>query len=183
MANSSKEKGDRYEREAVPVFAHLLPEFVVKKPRRMLGAGRQDDVGDLAVLPDVAIQVRALVNMGKAVRTSSADAVSQAANGDMPYSLGVVPVQGARKDQVRWLACVDVDSWPTPVEPVAEFSIVSKALAWVRDDKGPYGYQVWDRAARIGLLSGQGSPALVAPLEAWVEAYRHAKQSSGALAA
>jgi len=63
------------------------------------------------------------------------------------------------------------------VEPVAEFALVSKALKWVKDDKGPYGYRVWDRLERIGLLGGQGEPALIAPIEAWAAAYRASHQT------
>lgn len=183
MANSSKNKGDRFEREAVPVLVKLLPEFALKKAMRYLGAGRKEDVGDLYVLPDAAVQVKAWDNMGGAIRTAVAGSVVQAGHGDMEYALGMVPIQGARAHQVRWLACVAPDRWPVPVEPVAEFAMVSKALKWVKDDTGPYGYRVWDRPERIGLLGGPGEPALIAPLEAWTAAYRSAHKMALKLAA
>jgi len=50
-----------------------------------------------------------------------------------------------------------------PVQPVAEFAMVSKALKWVKDDVGPHGFRAWDRLERIGLLAGPGEPALIAP--------------------
>jgi len=158
MANSAKDKGDRFEREAVPVLVELLPEFAVTKPMRMLGAGRKDDVGDLHVLADAAVQVKAWDNMGGAIRTAVSGSVIQAGHGDKEYALGMVPVQGARVHQVHWLACVAPGRWPVPVEPVAEFGMVSKALAWVKDDEGPYGYRVWDRQSRAGHLIRAHSP-------------------------
>lgn len=174
MANSSKDKGDRFERESVPVLVNLLPEFALEKAMRFLGAGRKEDVGDLYVLPDAAIQVKAWDNMGGAIRTAVSGSVVQAGHGDKEYALGMVPILGARVQQVRWLACVAPGRWPVPVEPVAEFAMVSKALTWVKDDKGPYGYRVWNRLERIALLGGPGEPALIAPIEAWAAAYRSA---------
>lgn len=183
MANSAKNKGDRFEREGVTALVELLPGYTVENPMRMLGAGRKDDVGDLSVLPDVAIQVRALKSMGQAIRSSAEDAVKQAANGRMPFSLGMVPILGTRSHQVRWLACTAPDAWPGAVEPVAEFAIVSKALEWVRDDAGPFGYRPWPRVDRVGLLGGPGFPALVAPLEAWAAAYSASVEIKPELAA
>lgn len=177
MSNPAKDKGDRNELAAVAYLVAAAPELVsVKKAERKLGAGRREDVGDLHVYADTAIQVRALADMGKAVRSSAADAVVQAGHGDMAFALGMVPVPRARKEQVTWLACVAVDRWPEPVEPVAEFALISKALAWVRQDTAPYGFRAWPREERIGLLSGSGTPALIAPMSAWLAAYARARQ-------
>ncbi|MGK3708818.1 hypothetical protein [Arthrobacter sp. IK3] len=183
MGNSAKNKGDRFEREAVTALVELLPEFTVNNPMRMLGAGRKDDVGDLSVFPDVAIQVRAKKDMGQAIRTSAEDSVKQAGNGQMPYALGMVPILGTRAHQVRWLACTAVDAWPGGIEPVVDFALVSRALTWVRDDEGPAGYRAWRRRERIGRLGGPGYPALIAPLEAWADAYRSACVADNLLAA
>ncbi|MCC3299487.1 hypothetical protein [Arthrobacter caoxuetaonis] len=183
MGNSAKNKGDRFEREAVTALVELLPEFAVENPMRMLGAGRKDDIGDLSVLPDTAVQVRAKKDMGQAIRSSAEDSVKQAANGRVPYALGMVPILGTRANQVRWLACTALDAWPGGMDPVAEFAIVSKALAWVRDDAGPHGYRPWQRLERVGLLRGPGYPALIAPLEAWTDAYRRMSEADTLLAA
>lgn len=173
MANSAKNKGDRFELAAVAYLLENAPDLVsVMKPQRMLGAGRKEDVGDIHVFKDVAIQVRALANLGQAIRSSATDSVTQAGHGNLPHALGMVPVPRARKEQVNWLAAVSPDRWPLPIEPVAEFAIVSKALAWVRADEAPYGFRAWPREERIGLLAGPGSPALVAPMAAWLNAYR-----------
>lgn len=174
MANTSKIKGDRAERAAVEYLVAACPDLCLPKAQRMLGAGRAEDIGDLYVFPDVAVQVRsyAMSQIGTAVRSSAKDAALQAANGDMPFALGLVPFPRARTGTVRWLACVQ--QWPAnlPVEPVA-FSMVSRALTWVRDDDGPHGYLPHPRATRIARLAGGDTSAvLIAPIEAWLDAYR-----------
>lgn len=173
MANSSKNKGDRYEREAVAVHIDLAPDLVVDKASVMFGAGRKDDVGDLRVYSDVTIQVRALASMGQAIRSSAEDSVIQSGHGDTRFALGMVPVQGARKTSVRWLCAVAVGHWPGGVDPEPLFTagIVSKVLDWVRTD-------TTERPGRIALLQGPGQHALVAPIEAWIEAYRAALGST-----
>lgn len=183
MGNSSKDKGDRFEREAVPVLVDLLPEFALAKAMRHLGAGRKEDVGDLYVLEDTAVQVKAWKEMGAGIRAAAAGSVVQAGHGDKRFALGMVPVLRARAHQVRWLACVAPGRWPVHAEPVAEFALASKALAWVRTDEAPHGFRAWDRAERIGLLAGPGEPALIAPIEAWAEAYRQAQGAVLAAAA
>lgn len=184
MANSAKNKGDRFELAAVAFLMTEVPELVsVNKAQRLLGAGRKEDVGDIHVFNDVAIQVRALANLGQAIRSSASDSVIQAGNEFLPHALGMVPVPRARKEQVNWLACVDPDHWPVPVEPVAEFKIVSKALDWVWADEAPYGFRAWPREERIGLLAGLGKPALVAPMAAWFTAYRAGLQAKAGLSA
>jgi hypothetical protein len=54
VANPNKRKGDRAERE----LATTLSEMLNKPIRRMLGAGRKDDTGDLDGIADTAIQVK-----------------------------------------------------------------------------------------------------------------------------
>lgn len=175
MANSSKNKGDRYERAAVAYLLETVPDLnSVKKAMRYLGAGRKEDVGDLNYFIDVAVQVKAWADMGQGIRAAASGSVIQAGHADVPFALGMVPIQGARKGKVNWLASVAVGRWPVPVEPVAEFAMVSKALAWLKTDEAPYGFRAWERDERIGLLAGPGEPALVAPIEAWFKAYREA---------
>lgn len=182
MANKSKTKGDKAEREAVEVLKALAPDLVRFNARRMLGEGRTHDIGDLAVFDDAAIQVRcyAAAKLGLAVRSAAYDSVVQAANDGRPFALGMAPVHLAKKESVRWLASAVAPTaespyggWPGPLpdEPV-EFTMASRAVTWLRDDKGPYGYRPRPRAERIALLTGAGAPVLVAPIEAWIEAYR-----------
>lgn len=172
MANPSKAKGDKAERDAVAYLVEQVPHLVLPRAMRKLGAGRKEDTGDLHVFGDVAIQVRnyRMEQIGQAIRSSAVDALEQAANGDLPYALGMVPYPRARAGTVRWLA-----TWVTPptdldVEPI-EFKLVSKALSWVRDDEGPYGYEARPRTSRIAHLVGPGAAVFVAPCEAWLERY------------
>lgn len=145
----------------------------VWKPQRMLGAGRKEDIGDVEIFTDVAIQVRCYqaAKLGIALRSAAFDARTQSANGNRRHYLGLVPYPGARTGSVRWIAAA-VD-WPTPTEPVAEFALVTKALAWVRTDAAPHGFLAHPRRQRLGTLLGSGAgPVLFAPLEAWLESYR-----------
>lgn len=55
MSNPSKRKGDKAELEVQGILRDLLGV----PARRMLGAGRRDDVGDMTGVPDTTIQVAA----------------------------------------------------------------------------------------------------------------------------
>lgn len=179
MANASKRKGDVAERQAVRMLCELAPDLIRHDADRMWGAGRKNDHGDLDVFDDVAIQVRnyQLQTIGAAIRSSAVDSVTQAAHRRVRLGVGLVPYPGARQGTVRWLACAR--DWPYDLEapgehcegPV-EFAMVSKALAWVRDDQGPYGYRARPRETRVVRLTGPGAAVLVAPVEAWLAAYR-----------
>lgn len=62
--NSAKNKGDRAELEA----QGLLRDLLGVPARRALGAGRQDDVGDIHGVPDTVIQVVNRKDMARAIR-------------------------------------------------------------------------------------------------------------------
>lgn len=64
MANPAKRRGDHAERE---VAAWLSDELGVPA-RRALGAGRQDDVGDVHGVPSTVIQVANWASLDRAVR-------------------------------------------------------------------------------------------------------------------
>lgn len=64
MTSPSKRKGDRAELEVQA----LLREHLGVPARRQLGAGRKDDVGDIAGVPDTVIQVANYANVTTAVR-------------------------------------------------------------------------------------------------------------------
>ncbi|MPV50139.1 hypothetical protein GCG21_08995 [Pseudactinotalea sp. HY160] len=176
MANASKNKGDRAEREAVEYLRDQVPGLLVENAMRMLGAGRSDDIGDLRVFPDVAVQVRnyKLDSIGAAVRSSAVDARTQAANGLLPHGLGLVPYPRARAGTVRWIATWLTPPAPLECEPV-EFKTITKALAWLRDDDGPHGYLTHPRTRRVAALTGPGTEVFVAPAEAWLAAYARAR--------
>lgn len=181
MANPAARKGARWERAAVTMLATAAPHLLdVPDARRMLGAGRKDDVGDLRVFSDVAIQVRAYksANLGTALRSAAVDALRQAGNAHVPHHLGLVPLIGARTGAVAWVATAL--TWPVDVPAQADFALVSRALAWVRSDQAPHGYLAHPRSSRVGTLAGSAGPTvLLAPVEAWLAAYEQARGASG----
>lgn len=73
VANSSKAKGDRAEREVETILRDLLGV----PARRALGAGRKDDIGDIHGVPDTVIQVVNWKNVAKAVREKPVEAEGQ----------------------------------------------------------------------------------------------------------
>lgn len=64
MTNPNKVKGDRAEREAATLLSTLLNRTI----RRKLGAGRQDDTGDLDGLPNWTIQVKYRRDIARTIR-------------------------------------------------------------------------------------------------------------------
>ncbi len=167
MVNHHKNKGARYERQAVPFVLGLLPEFSVNVPGRKLGEGRMLDTGDLDVLPDTAIQVKAWRDMVAAVWASAEGAQKQAKNGMLPCHVGMVWVVRSRSNQVQWL--FTTTEWPVKLNEDNVFitGLPSKAMAHVRNDDGP------SRDARIALVRRAKTPDLyVSTGEAWAAAYR-----------
>jgi hypothetical protein len=64
MANANKRRGDRAELEVQA----MLREHLGVPARRALGAGRKDDVGDIAGVPNTVIQVANHKDVARAVR-------------------------------------------------------------------------------------------------------------------
>lgn len=73
MASPSKNKGDRAEREV----QGLLRELLGVPARRKLGAGRQDDMGDIDGVPNTCIQVVARDDVARAIREKLPECVEQ----------------------------------------------------------------------------------------------------------
>lgn len=175
MANKSKDKGDRFERAFAKHVIETYPELISeKKPMRYLGAGRKDDVGDMHLFSDAAMQVKAVAQPGAALRNAAAGALVQKGNAKAKFGVGIVPVFGARQGRVKWLATTHLGEWPSGQDDVvAEFAMVSKLMTWVVTDEAPYGFRAWDREERIAVLAGgDTTPILVAPFEAWIADYR-----------
>lgn len=176
MANSSKNKGDRGEREGVAELVERMPEHTFPDSKRMFGAGRKGDVGDLFVLPDTAVQAKSYKaeSLGSAIIEAGSGALRQAANGGLEHALGMVKVPRALKGTVTWLAVIDIEHPDAQkFDEVAEFKMVSKMMAWIKDDAGPYGYRPWPRSSRVARFSGaqKNNDSLVMPLDAWVDWY------------
>jgi hypothetical protein len=169
VANSSKRKGDRAEREAVAVLRGLAPDLVVGRPQRLLGAGRREDTGDLWVFPGVTVQVKYRADPLHALRPAADAATVQAGRAGSGFAVGLVPLPGARAHAVRWVACCH--HWPVPVPAgTARFRGVARALTQVRRDDPAV-----PRTHRLTVVDRAGSaPLFLAPVEAWVAAYRTA---------
>lgn len=169
MPNSSKNKGDRAEREAVVELRTKAPDLVLDNAQRKLGAGRKEDTGDLHVFPDVAVQVKSMARLGTALREAATGADVQAANGRVSFALGMVPVPRARQGSVRWLAACT--QWPDSgiaSDEVARFATPETLVAHLRNENSGI-----PRDRRIALLLRKGSdPLVVATIEAWLNAYR-----------
>lgn len=73
MTNRAKDRGDRAEREVQA----LLRDLLGVPARRQLGAGRQDDIGDIDGVPDTCIQVAAWDDLTRAVREKVPACVAQ----------------------------------------------------------------------------------------------------------
>ena len=82
MANSQKAKGDRAELEAAELLTDLLGTTV----RRKLGAGRQDDTGDLDGVPDHIVQVANCADTAAAARVKPREAEDQRENAGAEYA-------------------------------------------------------------------------------------------------
>lgn len=159
MANPQKNKGARYERAAVDYFVEHHPHLVdVKNPARLLGEGRNEDGGDLNLLSDTTVQVKAWSDLGAAIRSAATTVVEQADYADKPYAIGMVPIPRSRKGSVEWVMCCLPDTLPVKIgQPVVSWARVTDMISWLRDDIGPKGFQAYDRNRRIGILSHASS--------------------------
>jgi hypothetical protein len=86
----SKAKGDRAEREAAAIIADLLGYDV----KRKLGAGRQEDTGDMHGLPDTVIQVANWAEVSRAAIQKPAEAERQRINDGATFAATWVRFRG-----------------------------------------------------------------------------------------
>ena len=73
MTNTAKNKGDKAEREV----QELLRDLLGVPARRKLGAGRQDDMGDIDGVPDTCIAVANYADVNRAFREKVDPCVTQ----------------------------------------------------------------------------------------------------------
>ena len=94
MASSSKRKGDAAEREIAEILTGLLGYDI--EVRRKLGAGRQDDTGDLDGIPDTVIQVAWWPKRGvlRAVREKPDGAERQRVNDRATFAASAIRLVG-----------------------------------------------------------------------------------------
>lgn len=169
--NSSKQKGDRNEREAVEVLKAVAPDLVLPTARRKLGAGRQDDMGDLDAFDDTTVQVKALKSVSEAIRAASQGARVQAARAATRFHVGLAPIPGARRTGVKWLC--GTYEWPTDLpDDTPTFSITVTAIDWLRrpDNDRPL-------ENRVVRLSRAGVESYLGTVEAWTAALREARRA------
>jgi len=102
VANPQKRKGDHAEREAAAILSDLLGVPV----RRQLGAGRQDDVGDLDGVPDHVIQIASWADTAAAARIKPAEAEQQRINAGAAYAATLVRFRGG-----TWRVVLTLEQW------------------------------------------------------------------------
>lgn len=102
MANPSKSRGDRAEREAAELLTLLLGLPI----RRKLGAGRLDDQGDLDGLDGFALQVADWADVGRAMREKPLGAERQRCNAQLPHAATLVRFRGG-----TWRLVLTPEQW------------------------------------------------------------------------
>ena len=102
MTGKAKRKGDKAENEA----AAMLTELTGKPCRRMLGAGRSDDVGDIDGLDSVAIQVANWADTAAAAIQKPRGAQQQALNAAKPLAMTLVRFKGG-----KWRVVLTPEQW------------------------------------------------------------------------
>lgn len=102
MANQQKRKGDSAEREA----AQLLSDLLGVPVRRQLGAGRQDDVGDLDGVPGHVIQIASWADTAAAARIKPSAAEQQRRNAGAAHAATLVRFRGG-----TWRVVLTLEQW------------------------------------------------------------------------
>ena len=102
--NPQKRKGDQAERE----LATLLADHLGITIRRKLGAGRQDDTGDLAGIPNTIAQVANWTDALRAIREKPVAADRQRGNAAATYAVTFIRLRGG-----LWRAVLTIDQWAT----------------------------------------------------------------------
>lgn len=104
MNNPHKRKGDKGELEVQA----LLRDMLGVPARRMLGAGRLDDVGDIDGVPDTTIQVANWADVAKAVRHKPLAAEEQRQRAGTTFCATFVRLRGG-----EWRVVMTPEQWAT----------------------------------------------------------------------
>ena len=104
MTNPAKRKGDKAELEV----ANIIHDLTGFPARRKLGAGRQDDTGDIAGVPHTTIQVAAYADLTRAVREKVPACVVQQRNAGTLFGATFVKRKGG-----GYLVMLTPDQWAT----------------------------------------------------------------------
>lgn len=100
--NPQKRKGDSAEREA----AELLTDLLNTPVRRKLGAGRQDDTGDLDGVPDHIVQVASWKDTAAAARIKPPEAEQQRINANTTHAATLIRFRGG-----TWRVVLTLEQW------------------------------------------------------------------------
>jgi hypothetical protein len=106
VTGTGKRKGDLAEREA----ADLLSDLLGVNARRMLGAGRLDDVGDIDGVPNTTVQVVNRVHdvVAVGVVAKPIQAGEQAINAGNLHAVTMVRIRGG-----TWRMVMTPEQWAT----------------------------------------------------------------------
>lgn len=107
MSNPQKRKGDSAEREAADLLSSLLGIPV----RRKLGAGRQDDTGDLDGVPGHVIQVASWKDTAAAAVQKPRGAEQQRLNAQERHAATLVRFRGG-----TWRVVLTLEQWAAYLE-------------------------------------------------------------------
>ena len=105
--NPQKRKGDSAEREAADILTALLNTPC----RRKLGAGRQDDTGDIDGVPDHTIQVASWKDTAAAARIKPPEAEQQRINANTTHAATLVRFRGG-----TWRVVLTLEQWARYLE-------------------------------------------------------------------
>lgn len=107
MTSPSKRKGDAAEREV----AGLLSDLLGMPVRRKLGAGRQDDCGDIDGIPGWTLECKNRPNdVLRALREGLADVEREQANAGTTHGAALIRRPGA-----RWFVAMSLEQFATVV--------------------------------------------------------------------
>lgn len=112
MGKASSVKGAQAERD----LAAKLSEVLGVPVRRMLGAGRKDDIGDLDGIVGWTVQVANRANLGDTIRHKPTGCEHQQSNAGTPYGATIIklPPQPGGKPQ-EWRVVMTIDQWASVV--------------------------------------------------------------------
>lgn len=108
MSNPQKRKGDSAEREA----AEILTDLLGTPCRRKLGAGRQDDTGDIDGVPGHVIQIANWADTAAAARIKPQGAEQQRINANATHAATLVRFRGG-----TWRVVLTLEQWRRYVQP------------------------------------------------------------------
>jgi len=110
VSNPQKRKGDAAELEAQA----LIRDLTGWPARRMLGAGRTDDVGDISGVPGWTIQVASWKDVASAVREKPRGCVDQQARAGTTHGCTFLRLRGG-----EWRVVQTLEQWATTAREAA----------------------------------------------------------------